>query len=170
MQVLKQFSIPIKGLKIGHHDYAFSIDQVFFAAFENSMYKAGSISAEVALEKKTDHLVLDLDIRGTLDLECDRCMDLIAYPLEGSFEFLVKYDVAEREEEEVVYIHPESTEFNCAKLLYDAVVLCVPMVRTCDEIEKDCNPDVLKHFESKVEPDEGEMGLLGEALKNLKLN
>jgi len=169
MQVLKQFSFPLKGLKIGHHDFAFNIDKAFFNAFEESPYKDGDIKALVQLEKKSDHLVFEASLTGHLALDCDRCTDPIAFPIASNFEILIKYDTDEREEEEVVYINPEASEFNCASLLYEAILLGLPILKTCDALEKDCNPDVLDHFESEPESTE-EVNPLAEALKNLKLN
>jgi len=82
-------------------------------------------------------------------MECDRCTDAIAFPIESSFGILIKYDEEEREEEEVIYINPEAPEFNCASLLYEAILLNLPLNKTCDAVDdKDCNPDVIDHFQS----------------------
>ncbi len=171
MQVLKQFSLPIKGMKIGHHDYAFHIDKEFFSSFDKAPYSDGDIKAQLNLEKKADHLVFLLDISGTLATECDRCMDVINFPTTSSFEILIKYDIDEREEEEVIYINPESSEFNCADLVYEAILLGLPMIKTCDSVEeKECNPDVLDHFQSEQTTKEVDKNPFSEALKNLKLN
>lgn len=171
MQVLKQFSLPIKGLKMGLHDYAYNIDKSFFSSFEDSPYADGNISAELNLEKKHDHLVFSVILDGSLMMDCDRCTDAIAFPIDSSFGILIKYDVEEREEEEVIYINPESSEFNCASLLYEAILLSLPLLKTCDDVEnKDCNPDVLDHFQSKENDNSEEANPFSEALKNLKLN
>ncbi len=170
MQVLKQFSLPIKGLKIGTHDYRFDIDKGFFSAHDHSPYKNGDIEGKLQLEKKTDHLILNVEFKGTLELECDRCTDIIDYPTQGASEILVKYSEDEREEEEVIYIHPESPEFNCSKVFFDAILLGMPLHKTCDDLEeKDCDPEILKILNAEVEEDPQKETALSQALKDIDI-
>ena len=170
MQVLNQFSLPILGLEIGQYEYSFELNGEFFKAFEKSPFQSGSLVSKLRLEKKHDHLILDFDIDGHLNLECNRCNDLIAFPVLTKFQVLIKYDLNEREEEEIVYINPESSEYNCSKIMYEAIILSLPLIRTCDEVkDKDCNSQVIKYLDSQPEENKSE-NALSNALKNLKLN
>ena len=170
MQVLKQFSIPLKGLKIGHHDLAYNVDKTFFEAFEHSPFTDGNIDTKLVLEKKSDHMIVQMEFYGTVLTDCDRCTDAIHFPLEGDYEMIIKFDADEREEEEVVYIHPDSPDYNCSKLIYDAIMLALPMNKTCDEVEdKECDPDVISRLDRAPEETNEEGNALAEALKNLKL-
>ena len=169
MQVLKQFSIPLKGLKIGHHDIAYQVDNEFFSAHESTLISDADIGVNVSLEKKSDHLHFDISFKGIMKTECDRCSDPIDFPISGEYEMVVKFDMDEREEEEVVYIHPDSPDFNCSKLIYDAIILSLPMHKTCDDVNgKECDPDVLDRFTGQIE-EKQEGNAFTEALKNLKL-
>lgn len=174
MQVLKQFSLPLKGLEIGNHDYAYNVEKSFFDEFEFSPILDGDFKIKLDLEKRSEDLILNLDIIGTFKTECDRCTDAIDFPLESLYKIIVKYDTEEREEEDVVYIAPEAAEFNCAKVIYEAIVLAIPLLKTCDEVtDKECNPEVVDHFygEKETDTEEEEKGNpFSEALKNLKLN
>jgi len=115
--------------------------------------------------------VFNLNVEGTLTTDCDRCTDVIAFPIYSDFQILIKYHVEEREEEEVIYINPESPDFNCSNLVYEAILLAIPMQKTCDSVDgKQCNPDVLDHFESKNNDSEETSNVFSKALKNLKLN
>ena len=173
MQALKQFSLPIKGLKIGFHNYTFNLDNQFFAEFEQSPITDSNLKAKLEVEKKSDHLALVLEFTGTVSTDCNRCTDNIDFPLESNTDILVKYDVNEREEDEIIYIHPDAPEFNCAKFIYDMVILAIPMTTTCDDIpNKDCNPDIIARLngDNQEEIEEEVKNPLSEALKNLKLN
>ena len=138
------------------------------------MFADGKVKAQLNVEKKSDHLVLDLTLNGTVDTECNRCTDDIAYPLDEQYDLLVKYDENPREEDEIIYLSPDSPDFNCAKILYDLVTLAVPINRTCDEVaDKNCNEEILERLynqgpknEEKTEEDKNPFS---EALKNLKL-
>lgn len=173
MQALKQFSIPILGLDSGLYQYKFDIDSKFFHSFEYSPYKDGSVKVQLELDKKLDHMILTYSFEGNINLECDRCTDRVDYPILSEHSMIVKYDLEERDEEEVTYIHPDSPEFNCAKLLYEAIILGMPLNKTCDEVVgKDCDPLVMAHLirEEIEEETEKKENPLTEALKNFKIN
>jgi len=172
MQALKQFSLPIIGMKIGFHHFNFVLNESYFEAFENSPVSDGAVNAELKVEKKYDHLVLDLDLKGHVQLECSRCIDEISFPVTKSYDFLVKYDDNPREEDEVIYLEPDNPEFNCAKLIHDMVVLSLPIRTTCDDVEgKTCDEEVLKRLNNETkEEDAPAANPLSEALKNIKLD
>jgi len=173
MQALKQFSLPIKGLKIGFHNYTFNLDDQFFTEFEQSPIQNSNLAVKLEVEKKSDHLALIIEFAGTVSTECNRCTDSINFPLDSNADILVKYDVDEREEEEVIYIHPDAPEFNCAKFIYDMVILAIPMTTTCDDVtDKECNPEIIARLygDDQDEIEEEIKNPLTEALKNLKLN
>ena len=168
MQVLQQFSIPLKGLKIGHHEYKNNIDNAFFKELEQSVFEGGQISLVTKVEKKSDHLIFQLEFKGHISIDCDRCMDKINFPVDGTYEIILKYDLEEREEEDVVYIFPESTEYNTSKLIYDGILLSLPMHKTCDEVDnKECDSSVIDRLDNS--PENNENTAFAEALKNLKL-
>ncbi len=168
MQVLKQFSIPVKGMKIGHHEYSYTVDDTFFKELEQSTFEGGQISLVSKVEKKSDHVIFQLIFKGHINLDCDRCMDKIEFPVDDNYDIILKYDFEEREEEDVIYIHPESAEFNISKLIYDGILLSLPMHKTCDNVDdKECDPTVIDRLQNR--PTENENTAFAEALKNLKL-
>ena len=53
------FTIPISGIKEGHHLFEFKINKKFFELFEESEIKEGELIAVVEIEKSSTHLDLD---------------------------------------------------------------------------------------------------------------
>ena len=172
MNAFVPYSIPIQGLKTGEHRFEFNLDDAFFALFEGSPVQSGSIDVEVELEKRSDMLLFDFVFSGTVKAECDRCTAQIDLPVEDNRQLIAKYGSEEIEEEdEVVFIDREASEFNLAKYLYEFVVLALPItnVYDCqDEVNPPCNFEVLKHLSSD-EPGEKRSSVWDE-LKNLKDN
>lgn len=171
MQALRQFSIPFRGLNEGSHKFEFDLDKRFFDEFADSPLQAAKVKVLLDLEKKSDHLILDFDSRGTLGTECDRCTAEIQLPFSFIGNFIVKYDEDEREEDEVIYIHPESHHLRVAELIHEQLILAIPMIHTyaCDEEEpKPCNEKVLDILYSEEEVEESN-NPLEDALKNLKI-
>ncbi|MBV6441493.1 MAG: DUF177 domain-containing protein [Haliscomenobacteraceae bacterium CHB4] len=152
MNAFVAYSIPIQGLKIGIHHFKFEIDGAFFRHFEDSPVQEGDIHFDLQLDKRPDMLILDFKLKGHIKAECDRCTAQINLPLEDERPLIVKYGEAEGEEEdEVVFISREASEFNVAKYLYEFTVLALPITNTYDcqsEPNPPCNFEVLKYLES----------------------
>ncbi|MBL7827331.1 MAG: DUF177 domain-containing protein [Saprospiraceae bacterium] len=170
MNAFVAYSIPIKGLKVGFHKFNFNIDSAFFALFEGSPIEIGDLNFSVELDRRSDMLLFDFEMTGYTRTECDRCTAMINLPLEDTRQLIVKFGDSEGEtEDEVVFIHPESSEFNVAKYLYEFAVLALPItnVYECqEEANPPCNFEVLRHL-SQDESDSNSSSVW-DALKNLK--
>ena len=52
----RSYTIPLSGLKEGHHTIDFEIDNEFFEKFEESEVKEGSLVANIEMDKRSSHL------------------------------------------------------------------------------------------------------------------
>lgn len=172
MNAFVAYSIPIMGLKLGSHQFKFTIDSAFFALFEGSPIERGTVDFEVELDKRSDMLLFEFELSGHVRAECDRCTAQIDLPIEDSRQLIAKYGDDEGEaEDEVVFIHREASDFNVAKYLYEFAVLALPItnVYDCqDDPNPPCNFEVLKHLGSE-DADENQPSVWDE-LKKLKDN
>lgn len=169
MNAFAAYSIPIKGLKVGIHHFKFAIDSAFFRNFEDSPVEEGEIHFDLELDKRPDMLIFDFNLKGYIKAECDRCTAPINLPLKDTRQLIVKYGEAEGEEEdEVVFIHREASEFNVAKYLYEFTVLALPITNTYDcqnDPNPPCNFEILKYLSEKA--GEQKPDSVWEALKGL---
>jgi uncharacterized protein len=167
MKAFVFYSIPILGLKIGVHHFKYSVDAEFFKKFEGSPIENGVVHFDLELDKRADMLILDFSLNGFVEAECDRCTAQINLPIEDTRELIVKYGEAEGEEEdEVVFIHRESSDFNVAKYLYEFTVLALPITNTYDcQLDENppCNQEVLKYLNQN--PDDEQSNSIWDALK-----
>lgn len=147
---LKEFSLPIKGLKNGVHEYDFEIGSDFFKNFESSPVEEGNFTVHLTLDKRDSFFELSFDIDGTIRTECDRCTATIDLPVVDSQYLTVKYSIEEKEEDaEIAYITHDTSEFNIAKYIYEYISLAVPFHKAYD-CENDnpmpCDFDVLNRI------------------------
>lgn len=172
MDVFKQYSIPIQGLKVGIHRYEYALDASFFALFDSSPVEAGDVRFEVELEKRSDMLILDFWVDGSVEAICDRCTATINLPISDERQLIVKYGEAEGEEEdEVVFISREASEFNLAQYLYEFLILALPITNSynCEEDEEPpCNVEILNFLNKNAE--ETPTGSAWDALKGISNN
>lgn len=153
MKSLLPFSIPVKGLRPGVHEFDFQIDRRFFEAFESSPINDGQVSVRLLFEKRPGLYVLSFHLEGTVKTECDRCLALIDLPIGAEQRLLVKFsEENEAEEADVVYINPEDSHLNVAQFIYEYIILAVPMIKAYD-CENDENPkcdwEMLKYLDGE---------------------
>lgn len=159
MDALIPFSLRFSGMKFGVHRFDFQIDKAFFAAFSESPIKSGNVQVELTLDKRPQLLVLDFNYEGTVDVVCDRCLSPCALPIEGLQQFLAKPQDQETEQAaaEIVYYDPDAATFSVAELVYETLVLALPMIKVCT-VPKTCDPKVLAYLNGEVEIEDEETG------------
>lgn len=158
MDALIQYSIPVKGLHNGMHQFDFQIDRAFFQNFEASPIEDGRIDLVLYFDKRPDLLVLQFVFRGFVKTECDRCLAAIDLPLQGDQTLMVKYSMEEEPEEaEVVYISPETQVLNVAKYIYEFICLAMPLIKVYDcenDENRVCNEEMLRYLNQEPEAEE----------------
>lgn len=180
MDRLIQYSIPVKGIRSGTHQFDFQIDRAFFQAFEDSPVSDGSIALTLLFDKRPDMYVLKFDFAGTLKTECDRCLAVIDLPVSDQQQLIVKLSEAEQiEDADVVYIHPETQQLNVAVYIYEYIILSMPFMRVYDcenDDKRVCNEEMLRYLNGQNGADEvaetpevSEQNELWEALKKLNI-
>ena len=76
----KDYSIDYKGLSVGCHEFDFVIDGLFFQEKEADRIVDAQLNAKVVIEKSGRQMEVSLLIDGTLNVECDRCLDVFEMP------------------------------------------------------------------------------------------
>ena len=159
MKVLAEFTLPIMGLKFGEHEFDFVIGREFFSQFEASPVTDGDLDVHLVFDKHSDMMLLDFDLFGTVKTECDRCLAPIDLPIEDSQRLIIKFSEEisnEEESDEVVFIHPETTELNVARYVYEFIVLAIPMIRTIEDCENEPEPPCDFETLNRIQPDDSE--------------
>lgn len=147
MDALDQFTIPVSGLHNGLHAYDFSIGKEFFDCFEESPIADGLVEVHFTFDKSPDLYELNFEITGTVKVTCDRCLEEFDLPIDDEQMLLVKFDEKPWEDAEVVYITPDTQQLNVAKYIYEFINLAVPIAKTHDDADGQCDPEMLKYLE-----------------------
>lgn len=175
MDILKQYRIPFTGLKLGVHHFRFEVGEDFFRCFPDSAIGKSNALVDVKFEKRETFFVLDFSVGGTVEVECDRCMEKFNQEILDEHKVYVKFDSeAKRQKEDdddIIYISPNDIYVDLSQLIYELVNLSVPMQKIHPpkaDGSPGCNKKVLKILEGKKEKDK-EPDPRWEALKKFKV-
>ncbi len=128
MSWITTYDIAFKGLKEGLHKFEYEIGTKFFEHFDQSMVDSGNLKAAVDLEKRSGFIKLYFDIHGWVELTCDRCLEKYRQQVKNKAEIFVKFGENDREDDDqVIWISPEEYRINLAQLIYEYIVLSIPL-------------------------------------------
>lgn len=172
-----KYDIAFKGLAEGLHEFDFQIDGKFFEHFEASLVEVGEVNIKVLLEKRSAFLKLYFNIKGWVELVCDRCLENYSQKIKHSTEIFVKFGEKEFDEgENVIWILPEEHQLNLAQLMYEFVILSIPLRHIHPKNkngERECNKEMINKLKNYMHTEEEEQAPSDprwDALKNLKNN
>lgn len=172
------YKLNLKSLKDGEHTFSDILGRDFFAGIEDSVIRDGEFEYEVILTKRGGLHQLNIAVEGDAILNCDRCLSPLTVEVFGERDLVVKFGSEYREESDEVIIIPEREGvLDLRWLLYEEIVLNLPMQRLHEAGE--CDQTMMSLFERMstdreaegqdgVERDEDGMDQRWAALKKLK--
>ncbi|GAB2702478.1 DUF177 domain-containing protein [Mucilaginibacter koreensis] len=132
LKSLKKYSIPFTGLKLGKHEFDYVITDAFFNEFEYSLVKKADVQCHVELDKQETMLILNFHIKGTVGMNCDRCLASFPLPLDLKEQQIAKFAEAEvDQDEEIITLSKNDHEIDIAGLIYEYITVAVPFIATC---------------------------------------
>jgi uncharacterized metal-binding protein YceD (DUF177 family) len=171
------YQINYLSLPLGKHEFEFIINDSFFESFEYGEIRKGNVKVRVLFEKKIKMSILDFNLDGFVNVECDRCLDEIAIPVKGEFRLVAKESTEsteqDNENEDLIVLPPNEHFIELKNHIHEFIHLLLPMHRECADTPKGkCNEET-ETFLKKINiknSDGSETDPRWDALKNIKLN
>ena len=166
------FTLPLAGMPFGHTDYQYVINDSFFAERDYSEVKKGVVNLHLGVEKMETMFVLTMKFEGKVVLQCDRCGDDYEQAIANSAEIYLKYGAEKGDEDQdVIIITKNDSEFDLSDLIYEYIILSLPIHRTHDD-ESLCNQEVLAKLhnfsQSEATTEEDDENPWKQMMKDLK--
>ena len=165
------YTIPLSGLKEGHHTIDFEIDKEFFEQFEESEVKEGSLIANIEMDKRSSHLDLNIRVSGSVRISCDRCLEMFSQSIDSENRLLVKFGKSIDDiDPDILSLPIDANELDLQQQIYEFIILALPIKRVHPNDNKGkstCNPVMIKKLEELLIEDEKESDPRWDELKKL---
>lgn len=166
------YTIPLQGLKDGKFDETLKIGKEFIDEQKIEGVFDANLSVTVHFVKQVDLHTLSIQLKGMVAVECDRCLEIFDLPIEMNQDMIVKIGEPTDEladEENVIIVSPEETEFGISSVIYEMIMLSLPLKKV-HKSEKDCNSDMMTYLkQSKKVKKEVKTDPRWDSLKNINL-
>lgn len=170
MDRFKDYDVVFTGLKDGKHEFIFEIDQKFFDLFDTELeFTNPRLKAFVLMEKHSTFMEFWITTKGVAELICDISNEPFDQEIENEIKVLVKFgEEYDDSDIEVITIPQNSHAFNVAQLVYEDVMLSIPMKKVSPNLTED-DLQILEKYHSEEQKEEEEQSdPRWEALKKLK--
>ena len=172
MNEIKEYHISFSGLKDGLHSFDFEIGKKFFQAFENTRIQDSNLTLDLEMDKQETMLQVYFSIAGEVEVECDRCLELLTQAVEVEEKLIVKFGRETVEEaENILVLSEKEHELKLEQYIYEFIMLSLPMRLVHPESEDGepgCHPEFLETYNEPDDAEEEEIDPRWEALKKLK--
>lgn len=140
-----KLEIPLNGLAAGESRFSWHASKEFFESFENSEIFDADLDIAAIVQKSGRDVLVDCDVRGSVTVECDRCLEDLVMPVDVSIAVKVRFGESGESEEngrELISLAADDSELDLGQIVYDYVCLSLPLQRVHKDGE--CNPDTVR--------------------------
>ncbi len=143
------YKIQLKSLSEDSHSFDYELDNGFFEKIDSPEVQRGEVKALVKLKRISNTFELDFDLKGSVFIPCDRCLDDMEQDIDYQGKLFVKFGADHSQEGDDVIIIPESEgEINLAWLLFEFIALSIP-TKHVHEPGK-CNEEMASRLEDHL--------------------
>ena len=150
------YSFEVPKLRDGENTEKFEVDSSFFHEFESPVLSEGKVDVVATIIKYQRHFDVTYQFKGTVQLNCDRCLEPYDEDLDFAQRVVYAFDEdLEFDTDEVVLIDENNPFLYVGKDLYDFVALQVPLRKVPSEEVHVC-PEAVLQMLGEIESDEDE--------------
>ncbi len=175
MEGWKELVLSLPGLPSGVTEIKTTVTTDFFTQFDESPIDEASYDVLVVFDKKPGLYIVDVNTKGWYIARCDRCLVQIKIPVEASYQYFFhqKSTSDEVDVEEVFTLEKGTVELDLRPLVYESIVLALPMINVYDCEEDDpvpCDKKVLEVLRNKEKEDSDSTNPKWDVLKNINFD
>ena len=170
---LERFKIDLKGLVAGETTLEWDLDKGFFDALDETEVESGALHVSLSIRKASGFFELQFHTVGTVDITCDRCLDLMEQPIETDNRLVVKLGSSNSEDDDTVIVDENEGILDTSWFIYEFIALAIPIQHV--HATGKCNPAMTKALEELSADRSGDeesnqaIDPRWEKLKNLKV-
>ena len=125
--MLSQFELNLKDQLQDTETYKWHLDDQFFKEVNGAEIERGSVDVTVVAKRMAERYELSIAYEGTLQVECDRCLEPMQLPVSGEQTLKVKMGEQYDDDGEVVTISEADGTLNVAWNIYEFLALEIPL-------------------------------------------
>ena len=166
LKPLATYDLQFSGLKVGHHQLEWDVEEAFFDAFDTSGIEDSKLLLVLDLERKERLMTLDFHISGAVKVNCDRCNEPLWLDIDSQQELIARFsNETDFSDDKVLFLDSSEYKIDLTQFIYEFTVLDLPLKRV--HKEEECNQEVVQRLTATEENKEKQIDPRWEALKKI---
>ena len=153
-----KFKIDLRGMTASTATLEMDIDNTYFANIDGPEVQKGKAKVLTTVVKKSETFEISFDIKGSVVVICDRCLDEMDQPIETTGTLSVKLGKDFGEQGDTIIIPEKDGYINVAWYIYEFVVLAIPIKHV--HAPGKCNKSMSDILQKHSVDEEGEGGFV----------
>ena len=142
---LECFKIDLKGLADEVTTLEWDLDNRFFEALDETEVESGTLHVSLSIRKASGFFEFLFHTVGTVNITCDRCLDLMEQPIETDNRLVVKLGSTNSEDDDTVIVDENEGILDTSWYIYEFIALAIPIQHV--HATGKCNPAMTKALE-----------------------
>ena len=142
---LERYKIDLKGLTDEVTNFEWELDKSFFDALDQTEVESGALHVSLSIRKASGFFELLFHTVGSIDITCDRCLDLMEQPIETDNRLVAKLGSNNSEDDDTVTVDENEGILDTAWFIYEFIALAIPIQHV--HATGKCNPAMTKALE-----------------------
>jgi uncharacterized protein len=165
-----QYIVKFAGLPVGTHEFEFDVKDKFFEQFSDNEIQKANINVNLILLKQNNLMQMQFNIKGTVELDCDRCVKSYNFPLKAEANLVVKFGDPDESTDEILVITEGEGQADVSHYLYEYITLALPFRRMPCEVDDqfECDYETLDKLNENLASEEEPINPIWEQLNKLK--
>ncbi len=149
-----EYAIRISQLPIGIHHYDFLITNSLKEKFESQLVNYFDVKAHLKLNKTSEFIEVNFQLKGNVGLICDRCNLDYDFPIDTTQKVIYTFKpISNPDDDEIIFLNPNTDYLDLSQEFYDFICLEIPQRRVPEDCPKEGCPDFsLKEEEEEIDP------------------
>lgn len=127
MEKLDSYKVDLKTMSTDTVSYGWHLDDGFFSTIQGPEIQQGSLDVALRVKRTSGAFELVFQLKGTVKVICDRCLDLMDQPIDAEHELRVKLGDEYEDDGELITIPYEDGVIDVAWNIYEFAALDIPL-------------------------------------------
>ena len=123
----------------------YDLDNSFFEALDETEVESGALHVSLSIRKASGFFELLFHTVGTIDITCDRCLDLMEQPIETDNHLVVTLGNTSSTDDDTVTVDEDEGILDTSWFIYEFIALAIPIQHV--HATGKCNPAMTKALE-----------------------
>jgi uncharacterized metal-binding protein YceD (DUF177 family) len=142
---LERYEIDLKALTEDITPLEWHLDNQFFDSVDDNQVQSGSLHVSGSIRKAVGFFELLLHVEGTVQVPCDRCLDMMDQPIATDLRLIAKLGTEYHEDDDIITVDEHDGVLKTAWFIYESIVLAVPIQHVHQP--GDCNDAMMRVLE-----------------------